>query len=54
MRNATRLWNEKKWVSDASYVQKKATADEARGRVERATRALALAKNQVTYTDRGH
>ena len=43
--------NEKKWVSDASYEQKKATADEARGRVERATRALALAKNQVTYTD---
>ncbi len=43
--------NEKKWVSDASYEQKKATADEARGRVERATRALALAKNQVAYTD---
>jgi RND family efflux transporter MFP subunit len=43
--------NEKKWVSDANYEQKKATADEARGRVERASRALALAKNQVTYTD---
>jgi RND family efflux transporter MFP subunit len=43
--------NEKKWVSDASYEQKKATADEARGRVERATRALALAKNQLVYTD---
>ncbi len=43
--------NEKKWVSDASYEQKKATADEARGRVERATRALALAKNQLAYTD---
>ena len=28
--------NEKTWVSDASYEQKKATADEARGRVERA------------------
>ncbi len=43
--------NEKKWVSDASYEQKKATADEARGRVERATRALALAKNQLVYTN---
>ena len=43
--------NEKKWVSDASYEQKKATADEARGRVERATRALALTKNQLAYTD---
>lgn len=43
--------NEKKWVSDASYEQKKATADEARGRVERATRALALATNQLAYTD---
>ena len=31
--------------------QKKATADEARGRVERATRALGLAKNQLAYTD---
>ncbi|HEY8276735.1 MAG TPA: efflux RND transporter periplasmic adaptor subunit, partial [Methyloceanibacter sp.] len=28
--------NEKKWVSDANYEQKEATADEARGRVERA------------------
>jgi RND family efflux transporter MFP subunit len=43
--------NEKKWVSDASYEQKKAAADEALGRVERATRALALAKNQLAYTD---
>jgi RND family efflux transporter MFP subunit len=43
--------NEKKWVSDANYEQKEATADEARGRVERATRALALAKNQLAYTD---
>ena len=43
--------NEQKWVSDANYEQKKATADEARGRVERATRALALAKNQLAYTD---
>jgi RND family efflux transporter MFP subunit len=43
--------NEKKWVSDANYERKKAAADEARGRVERATRALALAKNQLAYTD---
>lgn len=43
--------NERKWVSDANYEQKKATADEARGRVERAMRALALAKNQLAYTD---
>lgn len=43
--------NEKKWVSDANYEQKKATADEARGRVERATRALSLAKNQLAYTN---
>jgi multidrug efflux system membrane fusion protein len=43
--------NEKKWVSDANYEQKQATADEARGRVERATRALSLAKNQLAYTD---
>ena len=43
--------NEKKWVSDASYEQRKAAADEARGRVERATRALALAKNQLAYAD---
>src|SRR5690242_13797351 len=43
--------NEEKWVSDANYEQKKAMADEARGRVERATRALALAKNQLDYTD---
>jgi multidrug efflux system membrane fusion protein len=45
------MLNERKWVSDANYEQKKATADEARGRVERATRALALAKNQLAYTD---
>jgi RND family efflux transporter MFP subunit len=43
--------NQKKWVSDANYEQKQATADEARGRVERATRALALANNQLAYTD---
>jgi membrane fusion protein, multidrug efflux system len=43
--------NEKKWVSDASYDQKSAAADEARGRTERAIRALALARNQLAYTD---
>lgn len=43
--------NKKTWVSDASYDQKKAAADEARGRAERANRALALAKNQLAYTD---
>lgn len=43
--------NQKTWVSDASYDQKKSAADEARGRVERAMRALALAKNQLAYTD---
>ena len=43
--------NKKTWVSDASYDQKKAAADEARGRAERANRALALAKNQLAYTN---
>jgi RND family efflux transporter MFP subunit len=43
--------NEKTWVSDASYDQKKAAADEARGRTERAVRSLALARNQLAYTD---
>ena len=43
--------NTKTWVSDASYDQKKAAADEARGRVERAERALSLARNQLAYTD---
>ena len=43
--------NKKAWVSDASYDQKKAAADEARGRVERAVRSLSLAKNQLAYTD---
>jgi membrane fusion protein, multidrug efflux system len=43
--------NKKSWVSDASYDQKKAAADEARGRAERANRALLLAKNQLAYTD---
>jgi multidrug efflux system membrane fusion protein len=43
--------NKKTWVSDASYDQKKAAADEARGRVERATRAHSLAENQLAYTN---
>jgi len=43
--------NTKAWVSDSSYDQKKAAADEARGRVERAMRSLSLAKNQLAYTD---
>ncbi len=38
-------------VSPASYEQKKAAADEARGRVERAERALSTASNQVAYTE---
>lgn len=40
-----------RWVSQASYEQKKAVADEARGRVERGERALDVARNIVTYTD---
>ena len=46
--------NEKAWVSDASYDQKKAAADEARGRVERAVR-LACAREQPArlYGSRG-
>jgi multidrug efflux system membrane fusion protein len=43
--------NKKAWVSDASFDQKKAAADEARGRAERARRSLSLAKNQLAYTD---
>jgi RND family efflux transporter MFP subunit len=43
--------NKKTWVSDAAYDQKKAAADEAQGRVERAIRALSLARNQLAYTD---
>ncbi len=43
--------NQKRWVSDAGYDQKKAAADEARGRMERAKRALALARNQLAYTE---
>jgi len=40
-----------RWVSPAAYDQKKAAADEARGRVERAERALSVARNQVAYTE---
>jgi RND family efflux transporter MFP subunit len=39
------------WVSPAAYEQKKAAADEARGRVARAERALDVARNQVAYTE---
>jgi multidrug efflux system membrane fusion protein len=39
------------WVSQASREQKKAAADEARGREERAKRALGTARNQVDYTE---
>ncbi len=38
------------WASAASYDQKKAAADEARGRVERAKRSLSLSHNQLDYT----
>jgi RND family efflux transporter MFP subunit len=38
-------------VSPAAYEQKKAAADEARGRVERAERAVGFALNQVAYTE---
>jgi RND family efflux transporter MFP subunit len=38
------------WTSAASYDQKHAAADEARGRVERAKRSLSLAQNQLDYT----
>lgn len=41
---------ERGWVSAAGYDQKRAAADEARGRVERARRSLSLAKNQLDYT----
>jgi len=39
------------WVSAASLDQKKAAADEARGRVERARRSMSLAKNQLDYAN---
>jgi RND family efflux transporter MFP subunit len=40
-----------RFAAPAAYEQKKAAADEARGRVERAERALDYARNQVAYTD---
>jgi len=40
-----------RWVSPAAYDQKKAAADEAHGRVQRAERALGMARNQVAYTE---
>ena len=40
-----------RWVSPAAYEQKKAAADEARGRVERAERGLDVARNQLAYTE---
>lgn len=40
-----------RWVSPATYEQKKATADEAHARVERAERSLSLARNQVAYAE---
>ena len=39
------------WVAPAAYEQRKAIADEARERVERATRAVETARNQVGYAD---
>jgi membrane fusion protein, multidrug efflux system len=39
------------WVAPAAYEQRKATADEARERVERATRAVETARNQVAYAE---
>lgn len=39
------------WVAPAAYEQRKAAADEARERVERASRAVATARNQVAYAE---
>jgi len=39
------------WVSQAAFDQKRAAADEARGRMERAERALGVARNQLDYTE---
>jgi membrane fusion protein, multidrug efflux system len=39
------------WVAPAAYEQRKAAADEARERVERAGRAVETARNQVAYTE---
>jgi RND family efflux transporter MFP subunit len=39
------------WASVADFDRKKAASDEAQGRLDRARRALDLARNQLTYTD---
>jgi RND family efflux transporter MFP subunit len=39
------------WVSTADFDRKKAASDEAEGRLERAKRALDLARNQLAYSD---
>ena len=39
------------WVSVADFDRKKATKDEAEGRLERAKRSLDLANNQLAYSD---
>ena len=39
------------WVSVADFDRKKATKDEADGRLERAKRSLDLAQNQLAYSD---
>jgi RND family efflux transporter MFP subunit len=39
------------WASIADFDRKKAASDEAQGRLDRARRALDLARNQLTYSD---
>src|SRR5262249_37965351 len=39
------------WASVADFDRKKAAADEAQGRLDRARRALDLARNQLAYAD---
>src|SRR5438093_9185872 len=39
------------WASVADFDRKKAASDEAQGRLDRAQRALDLARNQLTYAD---
>ena len=39
------------WASLADFDRKKAASDEAQGRLDRAQRALDLARNQLTYAD---
>ena len=39
------------WASVADFDRKKAASDEAQGRLDRARRALDLARNQLTYAD---